>query len=455
MRLFALLFLTACGPSVVTTVMPGDAGGTGRPLDAGPGASGDDAGLESKVDAGDPFDAGSFDAGSSDAGPSGQRDIAQYWGNLQWPPYATLAVGARVTAYGQVWVSGGTEAMGAMAGLEAQLGLGAMGAAPDSWTWADAQFNLNAGNNDEFKAELVASSPGLYQYGFRYRVRGSSFVGKGEWLYSGLMGPGLADSSAGVLAVKDPSATLKVATQNLACVRDDVQARLAAMADRWAAMQVDLIALQEVCEQAPTGNTAGQLAANLATRTGRPWKHVYVQTHQANNTTPEGLGILTPLPVVATDNALLPTQEFPRRALLAMVATPVGMVAAVSTHFSFRPQDGAFRLQQAQAALALGAGWQTGPAHPPGSALFVAGDFNAIPGSGVPELFTQAGLTDAWASTHPGAAGFSFPSNAPNERIDYLMVRGLAVASASEEFLQPYSGSSYVSDHAGFGAVFR
>lgn len=403
-------------------------------------------------DAGQP-DAGTSDAGTSDAG-SPARTLTQFWGNTQWPPHLTLEVGEHATIYGQVWVSGESEAGGATPGLEAQLGFGPLGSAPESWTWTAATFNLQSGNNDEFKAELSAVTGGLFHYGYRFRVRDAQWAGHGEWLYAGTSGPGLTATTAGVLAVRTAGASLKVATQNLACVRDDVSARLDALAARWATLQVDLIALQEVCDEAPTGNTAAVLAQALTTRTGRPWRHLFLQTHLANNTTPEGLGLLTPLPIVATADTTLPTQEFPRKALLAVVGTPVGMVVAISTHFSFRPEDAAFRVQQAQAVLDLAARWQ---AQPPTRALFVAGDFNAIPGSGVPEVFTQANpaLIDAWANRNPGVPGFSYPSSAPTERIDYLLVRGLTVAGASQEFTTPYAASSFVSDHTGFAADLR
>lgn len=439
--LLALLLCFGCGAPMTGS----DAGQDAGVVDAG----GVDAGRDAGHDAGLP-DAG-FDAGVV------TRELTQFWGNTQWPPYVTLAVGGRATVYGQVYVEGETNPAGAMPGLEAQLGVGALGSAPETWAWTAATFNVEAGNNDEFKADLAPTSGGLFHYGFRYRVRGATWAGHGEWLYAGLGGPGLTAATAGVLAVKSTGATLKVATQNLACLRDDVGARLDALATRWAALQVDLVMLQEVCDEAPLGNTAAVLAQAMTTRTGRTWRHLFLQTHLANNTTPEGLGIITALPVVGMDSAVLPTQEFPRKALLAMVASPVGVVAAISTHFSFRAEDAAFRVQQAQAVLALGTSWQTGSTRPEGSALFVAGDFNAIPGSGVPEVFTSAtpALTDAWASTHPGQPGFSYPSGGATVRIDYLLTRGLTVASASHEFTTPYTGTSYVSDHAGFAAELR
>lgn len=432
-----LAWCLACG---ATPPPPPDGG-----ADAG---SSNDAGLT--TDAGQP----PLDAGI-DAGPP-PRVLEQYWANTQWPPWLTLAVGESATVYGQVWVQGGTEAAGAMPDLEAELGVGALGSAPASWAWTRATFNVEAGNNDEFKATLVATTPGTFEYAFRYRVRGAHFGAVGEWLSAGVKGPTLAAGEAGLLAVKAPGASVKVATQNLACVRDDPSTRFDALVTRWAALGTDVIALQEVCDEAPLGNTAQLLAQRLGARTGRPWRHVFTQTHLANGTTPEGLGLLSALPVATTAEAALPTQEFPRRALLGVIATPVGMLAATSTHFSFRPEDAAFREQQAQAVLQLAGAYQ-GSAQPPGTALLVAGDFNTTPDTAPPRVFTQTtpAFLDAWAEANPGQPGYSYPLPAPTVRIDYLLVRGLSVHAATQEFTQPYAGSSVVSDHAGFAAELR
>ncbi len=434
--LLSCSLLFACGP-VPATVDAGptlpDASVTLHP-DAGPVAT-----VDAGVDAGLPL-----------------RTLSDFWANTQWPPYLTLAVNEHATIYGQVYVAGGTEALGAMADLEAELGYGAAGSEPSTWAWTAATFNTQKGNNDEFKAELGAPTSGVFEYAFRYRVRGASWAGHGEWLLAGVKGPTLLAGEAGLLAVK--GGRVRVDTQNLMCVRDDPAARLEALAVRWAAMNVDVITVQEVCDEAPLGNTAALLAQKLAQRTGRPWRHLYEQTHLANNTTPEGLGVLTALPIAASATTLLPTQEFPRRALLAVLATPVGMLVACSTHFSFRPEDAAFREQQAQAVLAFVGDWQSGSARPPGTAALIAGDFNTTPLTPPVQVFTQggAGFVDAWASTHPQDPGFSYPSSAPTERIDYLLVRGgPTVGTTTHEFTAPYTGTSYVSDHSGFGVELQ
>ncbi len=88
------------------------------------------------------------------------------WANLQWPPtmsHTISAVNRTDTAYGQVWIDGVTNQPGATPTLRAQLGFGPSGSDPASsadWSWVDASFNVDAGNNDEFMASLLPESVG-------------------------------------------------------------------------------------------------------------------------------------------------------------------------------------------------------------------------------------------------------------------------------------------------------
>jgi glycosidase/fibronectin type 3 domain-containing protein len=112
------------------------------------------------------------------------------WANLQWPPSMThtiSAVSRTDNAYGQVWIDGATSQPGATTSLRAQLGFGPTGTNPASaagWTWVEASFNTDAGNNDEFIASLLPEAIGAYDYVYRY----STTNGR-DWLYADLNGP--------------------------------------------------------------------------------------------------------------------------------------------------------------------------------------------------------------------------------------------------------------------------
>ena len=127
------------------------------------------------------------------------------WANLQWPPSMnhTISVFNRTeNAYGQVWIGGATDQPGATPGLLAQLGYGPEGSNPDgnaNWSWMDASFNVDAGNNDEFKASLLPDMLGTFDYVYRY----STTNGR-DWLYADMNGPipsGNLPSNPGKLTV--------------------------------------------------------------------------------------------------------------------------------------------------------------------------------------------------------------------------------------------------------------
>jgi glycosidase len=126
------------------------------------------------------------------------------WANLQWPPtmnHTISVINRAATAYGQVWIDGVTNQPGATEGLRAQLGFGPANSNPDgntAWTWTDASFNVNAGNNDEFMASMLPESVGSFDYAFRYTTTNGR-----DWIYADLdgIGNGYSSSQAGKLTV--------------------------------------------------------------------------------------------------------------------------------------------------------------------------------------------------------------------------------------------------------------
>ena len=112
------------------------------------------------------------------------------WANLQWPPTITQTISAvnrTDNIYGQIWIDGVTSQPGATPGLMAQVGYGPTGSTPagnPDWTWVDATFNTDAGNNDEFKGSFLPSSTGSFDYVYRY----STTAGH-DWFYADLNGP--------------------------------------------------------------------------------------------------------------------------------------------------------------------------------------------------------------------------------------------------------------------------
>ncbi|MCZ7575230.1 MAG: alpha-amylase family glycosyl hydrolase [Ardenticatenaceae bacterium] len=126
------------------------------------------------------------------------------WANLQWPPtlqHTISAVNRTDPVYGQVWIDGVTNRPGPTESLRAQLGFGPDGSDPagnPAWTWVEASFNVDAGNNDEFAASLLPENTGTFDYAYRYTTTDGR-----DWLYADLdgTGNGYSPDQAGSLTV--------------------------------------------------------------------------------------------------------------------------------------------------------------------------------------------------------------------------------------------------------------
>ena len=94
---------------------------------------------------------------------SGVPHPAIGWANLQWPPTLTHTI-SRGQPDRQRLRTGldrrrHQASRAPTPGLRAQLGFGPDGSNPAEqrrWTWVDAAFNADAGNNDEFMASPAA-----------------------------------------------------------------------------------------------------------------------------------------------------------------------------------------------------------------------------------------------------------------------------------------------------------
>jgi hypothetical protein len=120
--------------------------------------------------------------------------------------------------------------------LRAQLGYGPRDSNPagnPAWIWIEAEFNVDAGNNDEFKASLLPDQTGDFDYAYRY----STTNGR-EWTYADLdgIGNGYSPSQAGKLTVVASSDTTPPATPTGLTV---VTASPAGITLRWNAVTGD------------------------------------------------------------------------------------------------------------------------------------------------------------------------------------------------------------------------
>ncbi|KAF0200172.1 MAG: hypothetical protein FD170_3725 [Bacteroidetes bacterium] len=133
--------------------------------------------------------------------PTAQID----WCNLQWPVSGSITAGGTFEVYAQVYEPGVTNSVGQGAGISAWIGYSTANTDPSTWTnWVVASFNGDAGNNDEYMANIATGlAPGTYYYASRFKY------GLAEHVYGGYSsgGGGFWDNSenvSGVLTVNAP-----------------------------------------------------------------------------------------------------------------------------------------------------------------------------------------------------------------------------------------------------------
>lgn len=108
------------------------------------------------------------------------------WANLQYPSADTsIAEGASIDYYGQVYAAGLTDSAGEGTLIDAWVGYSTSNSDPSlgGWTWVSANYNIDQGNNDEYKGTLSGLTPGTYYVAYRYRVGAS-----GSFVYGGKSG---------------------------------------------------------------------------------------------------------------------------------------------------------------------------------------------------------------------------------------------------------------------------
>lgn len=218
-------------------------------------------------------------------------------------------------------------------------------------------------------------------------------------------------------------------------------ARRALLADALRAVDADVIALQEVLEDASRGlpNQAATIARDL----GYPEIH-FVAPEAEGSPKRYGNAILTRLPVIeVARRKLAPLSDY-RTAIRVRVQDGGGAIDIVGTHLAWQPEAAAVRAEQLADLLA----WLPTDRTP----LIVMGDFNAPLGDpGLramgPPRFASALPAGAAATTLNPARG-----HAPRV-IDHIFAETAAFAVADARVIgdQPVAGE-YPSDHFGVAA---
>ncbi len=122
----------------------------------------------------------------NETGVAGEMDYCA----TVFPPYASARTGTSTPAtYARVFEAGITEFASPPGGWLVGAGFGPVGTDPRllaDWQWKLATYNLQAGNDDEYTATLLApQASGIYTYAFRM-----SLDGGGSWTYCDYDGAG-------------------------------------------------------------------------------------------------------------------------------------------------------------------------------------------------------------------------------------------------------------------------
>ncbi len=209
-----------------------------------------------------------------------------------------------------------------------------------------------------------------------------------------------------------PALRVKVLTYNVLGGRNTDGARdLSRLADVINTLDPDIVALQEVDRH--TGRLNGvDLPAELAQLTGMDFVFGRAMDYDGGE---YGEAILSKFPITDVTNHALPHQETsePRAALAAMLTLPGTdqPFVFIGTHLDHL-RSSEDRIAQATEINAI-------LQHYDGLPVLLTGDLNAEPGS-EPMRILGDRWTDAWAGKEKG---FTFPSDAPRKRIDYLLYR--------------------------------
>ncbi|MFL5645150.1 MAG: endonuclease/exonuclease/phosphatase family protein [Chloroflexota bacterium] len=242
---------------------------------------------------------------------------------------------------------------------------------------------------------------------------------------------------------------LHLATLNIRNLADRWFERLPLLLADMAALQPDVLGLQEVVyvmQQDRLIGAAGEgRYAALRSWAGRP---------------EYGNSLLVREPLSATPAERLDLGAT-RSALRSQVALPSGAsVLVVVTHLHHVTPDEALRDEQTAALLA----WLAAPGTPAATATIVMGDFNAEPDEPAPGRMRDAGFLSAFAAVNGADPDVTWPSglqaeamdtDGPPGCLDYIWVRGAArVESARLVFDRPAADDPtiYPSDHLGIAA---
>lgn len=248
---------------------------------------------------------------------------------------------------------------------------------------------------------------------------------------------------------------LKVMTLNIWGYNGNWERRRGLIVELLQREQPDVVGLQEVCDWRRFNAEGDHQLHQLARLASYPFAHFQPAYRRPDKML--GQGILSHHPFVAV--ACLPFPQDPndpkdtedRVAVWTQVAMPDGVVEIAVTHLSLSP------MVRGRSARRL-VDWLWRQSDAP---KILIGDLNDVPNSPTLRfLLCEATppFADAWALAHPDEHGFTFPSHAPQHRIDYVLFTPPDAFTVDDIRLigdTPDANQTYPSDHLGIIASLR
>ncbi|MEK6334771.1 MAG: endonuclease/exonuclease/phosphatase family protein [Acidobacteriota bacterium] len=218
-------------------------------------------------------------------------------------------------------------------------------------------------------------------------------------------------NSAARSSVKPATRNLRVMTYNIHVgIGMDKKLDLERIARVIKEQHPDLVGLQEVDRGVQRTQRIDEIV-ELAKLTRMNYDFAFNLRYQGGQ---YGVAILSRFPIISTDHRLYQNlREAERRGFIRGEVLIEGRsINFVTTHLDYQFDEGRlFETQQLLAALK--------DVKPP---LIVVGDFNDTPlGQSYQLMRKQFG--DAWAENRPADDGFSYPTDKPAKRIDYIFFR--------------------------------
>jgi endonuclease/exonuclease/phosphatase family metal-dependent hydrolase len=170
----------------------------------------------------------------------------------------------------------------------------------------------------------------------------------------------------------------------------------------------DLVALNE-CDVGATRSSDIDEPRRLGELTGM--QHVFQRSIRITGGE-YGLAVLSRFPILGSERFALSSFGAEQRILLVarIARTPTDTITFAVTHLGLNSTNSTERNTQAHEVLGHLRGRER---------VFLAGDFNATPGSPALDILTTE-LTDTWVAAGTGT-GYTHPASGPTHRIDYIM----------------------------------